>query len=491
MLSPAAIDRSWELARLKHKLQPYQADGYDHIKRSPPEKIFFLLCHRGFGKTFLGCLIAIEEALKAKEGSILIVSATLKKLRTVIKPTFEQILIDCPLEYQPTYHSQDSYYQFPNGIRVHFVAAEHGRIGDIRGIHRVIMCLMDEVAFFGDEDDSYSLDYMISHILNPMFIRTKSTPRTIMLTTPATTPSHPSQKFHDKAREFDCLATFDIYHSDIPADKIEEIKQRTLETPGGPLAWQSEFECKWVVDSNRLIVPEWDKKYIQEVPRDEFFPFYHKYEFLDTGVRDDTFNGFGYYHFKLGKMVIEDEIVLRGDQVRTDILADQTKAKEKALNYQKLYRRIGDNNNLIILNDLSGPKHNLPWMATTKGVLNSNVQDEDFGMINNLRLWIQQGRVLVHPRCQYLIGCLENGIWDKTKSKFARSATYGHFDGLAALCYLVRHVDTQSNPIPAMHGFSEQTHNIPPGKEESPTYKALRTALKISKPKTTMDDYRR
>ncbi len=257
-----------------------------------------------------------------------------------------------------------------------------------------------------------------------------------------------------------------------------------------------------------MIVPEWDsKKYVQEVPRDEFFDFYHRYEFLDTGVRDFTINGLGYYQFKQARFVVEEEILLKGDQVRTDILADRTKEKEKALRYNdwvlneqgslvlrgkdKIYRRIGDNNNLIILNDLSGPKHGLTWMATTKGVLNSNAQDEDFGMVNELRLWVNSGRLIIHPRCVYLIGCLENGIWDKSKKAFARSATYGHFDGLAALCYLIRHIDTRTNPIPATIGLSDQTHNLPPGKVESKNYEALRKAFKIGDRKRTTEDWRK
>lgn len=413
-------------------------------------------------------------------------SGTLKKLRTIVKPTFEQILRDCPDEYKPKYFAQDSTYEFPSGIRVHLCAAEKGHIEDLRGIHKVILVLIDEAAFFGDEEDSYPLDYVIEHILNPMFIRTESTPRIIIMTTPPDTPNHPCKKYYENAQLKNCVATFDITNSDIPAHKIEEQRRRCTDE----LAWKREYLCQWVVDSNRLIVPEWDKKYIQEVVKDEFFGYYHKYEFLDTGVRDFTINGFGYYNFRLAKMVIEDEILLKGDQVRTDILADRTKEKEKALGYKSMYRRIGDNNNLIILNDLSGPKHNLTWMATTKGVLNSNTADEDFGMVNELRLWVNSGRILVHPRCTYLIGCLENGIWDKSKKQFARSSAYGHFDGLAAFCYLVRHIDTQTNPIPAHLGISEQTHHIPVTKVESPNYKTLRQVLKIEKIKKSTEDWR-
>jgi len=503
-LSPQTTQYAWEQGRLKYKLEPKQKEAYDHIKRSPASEIFFLLCHRGFGKTFLGSILGIETARKEVAGNILIVSGTLKKLRTIVKPTFEQILRDCPESYRPKYHAQDSTYEFPGGVMVHMCAAEKGHIENLRGIHKVVLVLIDEAAFFGDEEDSYPLDYTIEHILNPMFIRTESTPRIIIMTTPPDTPNHPCKKYYENAQLNNCVATFDITNSDIPQHKIDEQRKRCTDE----LAWQREYLCKWVVDSNRLIIPEWDsKKYVKEVQRDELFGYYHRYEFLDTGVRDFTINGFGYYDFRKARFVVEDEILLKGDQVRTDILADRTKEIETRLGYNKwekdekgewkklsrecVYRRIGDNNNLIILNDLSGPKHNLTWMATTKGVLNSNTADEDFGMVNELRLWVNSGRLLIHPRCVYLIGCLENGIWDKPKKAFARSATYGHYDGLAALCYLVRHIDTKTNPIPANLGISEQTHNIPVTKNESPNYKALRQAFRVGKVRTPIEDWRR
>lgn len=503
-LSPEATELAWNKGRLKYKLEPRQKEAYDHIKRSPPEEPFFLLCHRGFGKTYLGSILGIETSRKELEGSILVISGTLKKLRTIVKPTFEQILRDCPETFKPKFHAQDSCYEFPNGIRVHLCAAEKGHIEDLRGIHKVILVLIDEAAFFGDEEDSYPLDYVIEHILNPMFIRTQSTPRIIMMTTPPDTPNHPCKKYFENAQMKGCVATFDILNSDIPKHKIEEQRRRCSDE----LAWRREYLCQWVVDSNRLIVPEWDsKKYVQEVKRHECFPYFHKYEFLDTGVRDYTVNGFAYYDFVAGRLVVEDEILLKGDQVRTDILAERTKETENRLGYNRwvknqageweqsgkdgLYRRIGDNNNLIILNDLSGPKHRLPFMPTTKSVLNSNNLDEDFGMVNELRLWVNSGRLVVHPRCTYLVGCLENGIWDKQKKAFARSATYGHFDGLAALCYLVRHTDTQTNPIPQNLGISEQTHHIPPGRNESKNYRQLREALNIQKINRTTADWRK
>lgn len=399
-----------------------------------------------------------------------------------MKPAFDTLLNDCPTDYRPHYDTQDSFYQFPTGVKTFLLAAQGGHIENARGIHNVTDVLIDEAGFFGDEEDSYPLDHVIQNILVPMFVRTKSKPRIVIMTTPPEVPNHPVKAYYERAKARGCASVYDIYNSDIPPEKREEMRRRMLSMPGGEIAWQREMECKWVVDSSRMIVPEWDSsKYVQEVPRDQFFQFYHKYNALDTGVRDKTVNLYPYYHFRLGAVVLEDETVLENEEVRTDILAACIKQKEKELGFAKVYRRIGDNNNLIILQDLSGI-HDLPFLPTTK--------DDLFAMVNELRLWVNAGRLLVNPRCTYTIGCLENGVWDKAKREFGRSAVYGHFDGLAALCYLIRNIDTLTNPIPALFGISQQTHHIPVGADENQNHKALRQALRIQKPRRSTDDWR-
>ena len=399
-----------------------------------------------------------------------------------MKPAFDTLLTDCPDEYRPKYDSQDSCYYFPaTGMRTFLLAAQGGHIENARGIHNVTDVLIDEAGFFGDEEDSYPLDHVIQNILLPMFIRTKSKPRIIITTTPPEIPNHPVKAYYDRAKASSCLEVRDIYHSDIPPEKIAEMRRRMLAMPGGEIAWQREMECKWIVDANRMIIPEWKADYVSVVPRDEFFRFYHKYNALDTGVRDFTVNLYAYYDFRRGALVVEDETVLKNEEVRTDILAACIKQKERELGFDRVYRRIGDNSNLIILQDLSGI-HGLSFIPTTK--------DELFAMVNEMRLWINSGRIIVAPRCQHLIGCLDNGTWDKTKKEFARSQMYGHFDGLAALCYLIRNIDTITNPIPANYGLSVQTHNLIDTKQPSENYAAVAAAMKLQRPIKTTDDWR-
>jgi hypothetical protein len=64
-------------------------------------------------------------------------------------------------------------------------------------------------------------------------------------------------------------------------------------------------------------------------------------------------------------------------------------------------------------------------------------------------------------KCKMTRGCLKYGVWDEKKharNVFAESSVYGHFDHLAALVYLIRCIDTVTNPIPAEYGISPYTH---------------------------------
>ncbi len=101
-------------------------------------------------------------------------------------------------------------------------------------------------------------------------------------------------------------------------------------------------------------------------------------------------------------------------------------------------------------------------------------------MVNEVRIMVMNGQILVNPRCKHLIGCLKYGVWDAKKKKFAHSKVYHHFDGLAALIYLVRNLAKTSNPIPADHGFENHKAwlgNIKDQRHTTPNSRALAAAL--------------
>lgn len=442
-----AVGIAWNSGRLKYKLQVKQKGVYDTIKNSPAEEIFCIVCSRGFGKTFIGSTFAIETALKNKSINILILSSTLKKLRIIVKPAFETLLLDCPPDLRPSFNSQDSVYRFPNGSCVYLGAAEKGHVVNLRGIHNIGLVMLDEVGFFGDEEESYPLDYVVEHILNPMFLRSKIKARTLMMSTPPDTPSHPFKVYFDAAKLKGCTASFDIYQSDIPPEKIAEAKARCRD----PLAWRREYLCEWVVDTNRLIIPEWKESYVNEYnEKDPAFKYHNKYFSLDIGSVDKTVGHFAYYDFPRATLVIADEIVREGREWTTDDLANEIRAKEATRwgDGAKVSKRVGDTNNQILLSDLTR-LHNLAIQATGKDSLNA--------MVAQARMIVSQGRVQVHPRCKLLIQSMRDGVWNAKKDEFGRTTALGHMDAIASFVYLVRNIDQHQNPIPVTYGYDPAT----------------------------------
>jgi len=114
-----------------------------------------------------------------------------------------------------------------------------------------------------------------------------------------------------------------------------------------------------------------------------------------------------------------------------------------------VYRRVADNNNLLLLQDL-GSLHGLHFNATDKSSLDA--------MVNEMRMFVGAGRLIVSPKCTMLLGCLKYGIFDDKRRAFARSTLYKHFDHLAALMYMIRNLDQATNPVPNTYGMALGTH---------------------------------
>ena len=208
--------------------------------------------------------------------------------------------------------------------------------------------------------------------------------------------------------------------------------------------FRREYLCEFITDSDLQIIPEWNDKYVVDEPKDEMYSFWHKYVGMDLGTKDFTACIFGHYNFRKAILYIEDEFKMNGPTMNTNLLVGQIKATEAALwGEVPPFRRISDNNNLHLLQDM-GSIHQLHFLATNKDTLEA--------MINEVRLLVQAGRIIINPKCKQLIGCLKYGVWDEKRKGFARSSTYGHFDALAALIYLVRNIAFNSNPVPKEYG---------------------------------------
>lgn len=425
---------------LFNKLKPVQKEMFELFLSYNGGRKYVIHCSRRLGKTFLLCVLAIIFALNKPNAQIRYASVTQKSVRKMIHPIMKQLNSFLSQDLRGKWNNQEGAYLFKNGSAIHVAGVNNGHEDDLRG-QASSLCLVDESGYVDN------LEYLVDSVLIPQLITTKG--KLIMASSSPLSPAHQFATYIHEAKENGFYSSFDITQGGYNEETVEEF----LKEAGGrnSTTAKREYFNELIVDKEMSIVPEWNDSYIQESTKDEFYKFYHKYESMDIGVRDKTAILFGYYDFKQAKLYIEDEFTLSGPDTTTKNINSGINEVEKRIKYKEIYRRVADNNNLLLLNDLSVDfdKHFSP---TSK--------DSLAAMVNELRLWVQSGRIIVSQKCEQLLGCLKYGVYQDNKRKeFGRSKNYGHYDALASLIYLVRNIDQSTNPIPQDYGFTQNTWN--------------------------------
>lgn len=441
----AAKDKLWRLGELSWKLKGKQKNIYSDMVNSQHD-VACILVSRRFGKSFTNCLVAIETCLKQPNAIVKYACPKQRMVATIIKPIMREILKDCPDDLKPEWKSNDKIYVFPNGSEIQIAGTDNGSAENLRGGYAQLL-ICDEAGFMSD------LDYVVNSILLPT---TDTTDGKLILTS---TPNYkdPQHEFHESfvfpLEAEDRLIKYTLYESPmVDKAKIAKIISRY---PGGED--NPKFRCEYLCEIPRLtentVVPEFSPYKENCIIEDAKLPdHFDAYVSGDVGFRDLTVMLFGYYDFMNAQLVILDELVMNGPEMTTDKLAKEIKKKEDLRFYNEEinlpippYLRIMDND-LKLINDLVR-LHDLHFIATKK--------DNKEAQINQVRLWVHQGKIKIHKRCRHLLYHIENAQWDKNRKEFRQlkdslngEVRGGHCDALDALIYLVRNVNEGRNPFP-------------------------------------------
>ncbi len=403
-------------------------------------------------------VIAIEDAIRNINFQIHFGAPYQNALKDFLLPIFNQILEDCPEDLRPVWKAQSGKWVFSNGSFIKLCGANNGQFENLRG-NKSDLFILDEAAQIDQ------LESVIKDVALPQLLSSKNPNKKIILpSTPPKTPDHPFNSYVETAKAKGNYVCFTINESWYTKDEIT----RFAEEVGGvdSTTYRREFLCEHIVDSALHIIPEWKSSdYIKEVEKDDYFQFYQIVEGLDIGYRDFTAHILGYYNYNLQKLVIEYEFALKENDFTTQVLADGIKANESE--YLKLnptrIRRISDNNNLNLVADLSRI-HKLPFAPVAKNVGTGKDKHSKEWMVSQTRKFINDGNLLIHPRCKMLIASLEFGIWKEGYSEFARSKELGHYDFLDALIYLISSLIPavrNINPIPPLYKINVATTMFP------------------------------
>lgn len=430
----------WRKGNLTFKLHQTQKEIYQFIGENKNRKIV-IASSRRLGKSFLLCVMAVEQCIQKPNSIVKFIAPEKSQIRSILRPIMRDVLKGCPGDLRPEYKTNENLYRFPNGSEIQLAGSDNGNAENLRGGNSHL-CIIDEAGFCSD------LEYVIQSILLPTTTTTKG--KVIMASTPPKSPDHEFVNFVKEAKIKGALITKTIFDNPlITQDDINEM----VEASGGvdTIQFRREYMAEIIKDDNFAVIPEFTKEMAERTVREwQRPPYFDCYTAMDIGFKDLTVVLFAYLDFRSAKLVIEDELVMSGKKMTTDILAAEIKKKEEAVwknaltgESQKPFIRVSDNN-LIVLNDLQN-LHNLTFLPTNK--------DNADAALNFLRMLIGQEKIIINPRCTTMVFHLENAVWNKQRTSFERSADAGHYDAIDALKYLVRNVNFNKNPYPSNWGM--------------------------------------
>ena len=373
-------------------------------------------------------------------------SPQLNQTRAILSQVIDHVYVYAP-HLKPKYSTQDGCYIFPNNSKIFlFGAQDTSELDKCRGQEADILVL-DEYAHF-----RYRPEYILKEVLLPMLLTTHG--KLIISSTPSKDLTHPYFTAIREAQIKKEFFTHTIEDSVKCGDITLEQQKQIIEDCGGieSESYQREWLCRVVPPISSLIIPEASQSNSWLISEYEYskdykslinYDYYHKYMAMDIGVKDYTCILFFTYIFDKDLVLIEDEIVLKNEEVTTRSIAEKIKEKIHILwKDSTVYNAVADNNNLILLRDLANTE-NLYFTPIKK--------DSLVAMVNLARLIFQNNRIKVNARCQYLKDCLLYGLWNDKRDGFLRSDSLGHLDALASLIYGLRIVDKVKNPIPVRY----------------------------------------
>lgn len=447
----------WRRGIVEPFLRPEQKRIWEHLQRAVEDKDcykFNILCHRGLGKSSVCLLFAWHFAFHNPKSIIRYFAPTGGDVDEIVSDLIPELFESCPEDLQPERVGYRKQYRLPNNGILYFKGTDDKKGNKIRG-RRADLIILDEAG------QAQNLLYLWRSVIFPVVERMDGL--CAMLSTP---PSLPGHEYGTLTKE--CIEAG--YHVEIPIGESQtyspQKQERMCAELGGPesIDWQREYLLHWVIDSDIKVVPEFDDHNILpdkfDPNQDTYYHLWHKYVGGDMGFRDLTAFIFGYYRREDATLYIIDEISLKS--VRADQIVEAVDIKEKELwghlsgedEPPNVYLRVIDNDadSQRVGADLS--YHGKPVLPTDKESLEK--------MIGKLGMWCREGRIKIHPRCEKVIGCLRDGVWQEQSDRsnarrtFARTPALGHLDHLAALTYLVRNIDEHTNPVPKLYSFNKE-----------------------------------
>jgi len=236
-------------------------------------KVFVENVTRKGTKSSVALTIAASLCIQKPGYRAAFVAPVEKHVQAYVGDLAERVFSTCPLDLMPTFVGLD--IEFNNGSRIMTVGLGKGTAAGTYNNLRSFtfdLAIVDEAGFVG------SLETVVDSVLKPCVLPMDG--HIVLLSTPPETADHPFKKYCDESRANGCYSEHTILESHYSREVIETfIKEMGgLESP----RCQREYFCKFVVDQEWILIPEYRDVFVQAVQRDRFFPFYKKMTILDV-----------------------------------------------------------------------------------------------------------------------------------------------------------------------------------------------------------------
>lgn len=448
-------DDEWKTGDLSFLLHAGQRKIQRVFKESP-HQVQVVLCARGFGKTYWGASAAVAQTIKKPRSRIKIATQYQTDLEEFIIPNFEEVLESCPEGAGPEWRPSKSRFVHENGSAINLIGLDRKPNG-LRGQHNIDLIILEEAGFIS------KLEKIYRSVIVPITTHRPNC-KIILISTPPESIDHYFWTFVDRAEDQGSLSTFTI--DDNPMLTRDDIA-RIEEEMGGRSSdqFRREYLCERLMDSTMAILPEWAEVEgsIVVAPSPGLPPFYKPIVAIDLGLNDNCGVIFGYWDFNRAKVIIQAELLLNG--VNSDELTKKCMEIEKRLWGDVTPMRWADGG-LYTINDICSV-HHYSVSPVKKDILEAQV--------NSLRLMLQARQIEIESTCKQTIRQCASGTWDSTKTKFARHGS-NHQDLLAALIYLVRHINKE-NPYPRDYQYNRDTMLWRPSRNAPTHLESIRKAF--------------
>lgn len=451
-VSSDPLVRAWSDGDLRCLLRDYQAPMHAHYreweKLVPEEqpgqfaRMYLMDVARRLGKTSLRFIIRSEDAIRNPGHVYRSVTAFQKDIEEIVDDVARVLLDSCPLELRPVFKlsskAQSAGFYWPNGSII-----------KLAGLDKNPNALRGRASDGDDASEAVYIRNLESSIKNVLYAQYQGRPWARMCLE-SSAPEGPETSYDTsfvadaKLRGAYIFRTIDDNTSLSDAEREEFIR-----AAGG----RENHECKREYfnirtrDPERVLVPEFDElKHVRRVPVPNWFT---GYTVMDPGMTDLLGLVMGYWHEELRKLIVmrswaeynagTHEVADAIREIEHSLWSDRNgwyDDKTKRVQPQPL-KRISDTDKRIVYDMARDHKIAFSLAAKTDIVIDGR----NHSTLQVLRTWVKNDQVLFDPDCGPVLDHIRHGKWNDRRTDWYRHPLYGHFDCLAALKYLPRHIE--------------------------------------------------